>query len=134
MSNDSSLPPNPPQSDFLGSTAPGMIEPDKDARNMALLAHLLGIVSGFIGPLVIWLLKKDQSPYVDDQAKEALNFQITLLFAVLGVIVIAIVTCGAGAVLAFAIPVVQIVFGIIAAMKSNNGEYYRYPLTIRLIK
>src|SRR4051812_11305473 len=53
--------------------------PTPDDKTMAMLAHLLGIVTGFVGPLIIWLVKKDQSPFVDDQGKEALNFQLTLL-------------------------------------------------------
>ena len=58
--------------------------PSIDDRNLAMLAHLLGIVSGFVGALIIWLIKKDQSAYVDEQGKEALNFQITMLIAFVG--------------------------------------------------
>src|SRR5690348_1357609 len=57
--------------------------PDKDAKTMALLCHLLPIFTGFLGPLIIWLVKKDSSPFVDDQGKEALNFQITAFFGYL---------------------------------------------------
>ncbi len=52
-----------------------------DDRNLAMLSHLLGIVSGFVGALIIWSLKKDQSAFVDEQGKEALNFQITVMIA-----------------------------------------------------
>lgn len=134
MSSDNGLPPTPPDNMLGGNAQPGILEPDKEARTMAVLAHLLGIVSGFLGPLIIWLIKKDQYPYVDDQAKEALNFQITIMIAVAGLIVLSFVTCGFGAILFVALPVVEVVFGIIAAMKCNNGEYYRYPITIRLLK
>src|SRR5689334_1430002 len=53
--------------------------PTQDDKTMAMLSHLLGIVLGFVGPLIIWLIKKDQSPFVDDQGKESLNFQIMLV-------------------------------------------------------
>lgn len=101
----------------------------KDEKAMGLLAHLLGII-GVIGPLIIWLIKKDSSPFVEDQAKESLNFQITVL----------IVWAAAG-VLSFAhlgfimplIPIANLVFCIIAAMKANEGIKYRYPFALRLI-
>jgi len=53
----------------------------QEDKTMAMLCHLLGILTAFLGPLIIWLVKKDQSPFVDDQGKEALNFQITLVIA-----------------------------------------------------
>src|SRR2546423_4278523 len=56
--------------------------PDEDSKTMAMLAHLLGIL-GFLGPLIIWLIKKDQSPFVNDQGKEALNFHLTLLIGII---------------------------------------------------
>src|SRR5215213_6480869 len=88
--SDPSLPPGPPPATppvgYAGPMAstgyPGPYtgpEPDKDSKTMAMLAHLLTIFTGFLGPLIIWLMKKDQSPFVDDQGKEALNFQLTLL-------------------------------------------------------
>src|SRR4051794_33293223 len=55
--------------------------PDKDSITMGMLCHLLGIFTSFLGPLIIWLMKKDQSPWVDDQGKESLNFQIVALIA-----------------------------------------------------
>ena len=104
---------------------------DKDARMFGMLAHLLGIFTGFIGPLVIWLIKKDESPFVDDQGKESLNFQITMLIAhmVSGALWCVFV----GAITTPALIVVDIVFCIMGAMKANNGEYYRYPINIRMI-
>lgn len=119
-------------------------------RQWALFAHLGGLIgaavgvgsAGFVVPLVIWLIKKDQSRFVEDQAKEALNFHITLLLvasalAVVGGI-ITLVTFGLGFFLllpaGFALWVYGIAMPIVAAMKSNAGELYRYPLTLRLIK
>ena len=74
--------------------------PDKDACQQAMLAHLLGALLGFLGPLIIWMTKKDDHPFIDDQGKEALNFHLTLLIAyvVTSILytVLAFVTCGIG--------------------------------------
>ncbi len=104
----------------------------KDARNMAVLCHLLAIFTTFIGPLIIWLLKKDEEPFVDNQGKEALNFQITVVLAMLVSTLLSAVCIGIP--LLIAIPIVDIVFCIIAAVKAGNGIAYRYPLSIRLLK
>jgi len=106
--------------------------PGKDERTMAMLCHLLAIVLGFIGPLIIWLIKKDESKFVDDQGKEALNFQLTMLIALVasGLSMCIVI----GFVLFPAVAIFDLVFCIIAAIKANNGEAYRYPLNIRMIK
>lgn len=109
-------------------------EPSKDDRTMAMLAHLLALVLGILGPLIIWLIKKDQSAFVDDQGKEALNFQIAVLIAFAASGAITLVTCGFGFPLAMAIWIANIVFVIIGGLKANEGVAYRYPLTLRLIK
>jgi len=99
---------------------------------MAMLAHLLGIVLSVIGPLIIWLIKKDEHPFVDQQGKEALNFQITLLIGYVIGSVLTVVCIGA-----IILPLVWllgIIFGIIAAMKANEGIAYRYPFAIRIVK
>lgn len=115
--------------------------PDKDERQMAMFAHLsaiaasliTGFILGFLGPLIIWIIKKDDSEFVADQAKEALNFQLTLLILVVLCWGGAIFSCG----LLFFLPglpfVLQLIFGIIAGMKANEGERYRYPINIRMI-
>ena len=108
--------------------------PEKDERNMGMLAHLLGIFTGFLGPLIIWLVKKEDSHFIDAAGKEALNFQITLLFVYIGLGVFSCITLGFGALLFFPIWVVAIVFMIIATVKTSKGELYRYPACIRLIK
>jgi uncharacterized Tic20 family protein len=115
---------------------------EQDERSMAMLCHLLGIVTGFIGPLIIWLIKKDQSRLVDDQGKEALNFHITLLVyslcAVPIVIILALVTCGFGGFLGFfllfGIGIYGTVMQILAGIDANKGVRYRYPATIRIIQ
>ena len=118
-----------------GQPAPaGKSSPDE--KNMAMLAHVLVLFTGFIGPLVIWLLKKDQSDFVDDQGKEALNFGILIAigylvasslsrFSFIGFI---------GFILDAAVFVFALVSIIPAATAASKGERFRYPLCIRLIK
>jgi uncharacterized Tic20 family protein len=106
--------------------------PSTDDRNLAMLAHLLGIVTGFIGALIIWVIKKDQSAFVDEQAKEALNFQITMLIAFVVASVLMVVLIGL--LLMPLLVVANLVLCIIAAVKSSKGEHYRYPFAIRLLK
>lgn len=104
----------------------------QDEKTMALLAHLGGIFFGFIPSLVIWLIKKDSSPFIADQAKEALNFQITLMFGfIISFILIFIVI---GIFLIWALAIANLVLCIVAGIKANGGEEYRYPFAIRLIK
>ena len=101
-----------------------------DERSMALLCHLGGALLGFLVPLIVWLVKKDQSRFVDDQGKEALNFQLTMLILhMIGGVTICL-TFGA---INLAVFVLDIVFGIMAATASNKGEVYRYPLCFRFI-
>jgi uncharacterized protein len=108
--------------------------PTQDERTWGLLAHLSSLIAWliglpFIGPLIVWVIKKDESPFVGDQAKEALNFQIAVLIASL----ICTITC-VGLIILPVIVVGDIVFTVMAAMEANKGVYYRYPYTIRLIK
>ena len=106
--------------------------PDKDSKTMAMLSHLLGILIGFLGPLIIWLMKKDASPFVDDQGKEALNFQLTLL---IGYIIAGATSCIFIGMLIFPVVwIVGLILGIMGAMKANEGTAYRYPVNIRFIK
>jgi hypothetical protein len=106
--------------------------PTADDRTMGMLAHLLGIFTGFVGPLIIWMVKREQSPFVDDQGREALNFQLTMLIGWL--IAGASTAVCIGFLLMPAVLVVAIIFGVIGAMAANKGEAYRYPINIRFIK
>ncbi|MFN5561883.1 MAG: DUF4870 domain-containing protein, partial [Opitutaceae bacterium] len=108
------------------------------ARMWAMLCHLSAL-SGFIipfgsliGPLVVWQIKKNQYPIVDDQGKEALNFQITITLAAIVSAILIVVLVGIA--LLIAVGIASLVFTIIAAIKANNGETYRYPFCLRLIK
>ena len=98
-----------------------------DERLWAMLSQIGAVVIGFIAPLIVLLVQGDKSPFVRAHAVESLNFQITLL--IVG-IPLTIITCGIGAI----IFVVGWVFEIIAGIKANNGEEYRYPVNIRMVK
>ena len=126
----------------------GTIDPQQ--RQWAMFAHLSALLGGmltaawggslgcFIGPLVIWLVKKDTMPFVDDQAKEALNFNITVGIIFLALFLMTIFTLGIGLIITGPLFVIVglswLVFTIIAGIKANEGVAYRYPLTLRLIK
>ena len=97
------------------------------------MAHILAIPLGFLGPLIIWLVKRDTSAFVADQGKEALNFQITVLVGALGSVAITVATCGVGFPLVLAVAVCNIVFCISGALKAKDGVAYRYPICIRLV-
>ena len=129
-------PPPPPPLPPAPESSPGT--PSAEARQWALFAHLsalAGLIIPFgniIGPLIIWQVKKAEFPFVDDQGKEALNFNITAAIAFLVAMALTLVLIGV-----LLLPVVGIgwlVFTIIAAIRANNGETYRYPVTLRLIK
>ncbi|MCP4886759.1 MAG: DUF4870 domain-containing protein [Planctomycetaceae bacterium] len=116
-------------------------EPNADDRNLALIAHLsgaAGIVAGgligFLGPLIIYLMSRERSPYVVGQAKEALNFQITLILAGVVFGLLTAVSCGLLFPLLFVPVALQVVFAIIAAIAVRDGEPYRYPFCIRLLQ
>ena len=104
----------------------------KDDQNLAMLAHLLGIVSGFIGALIIWLIKKDQSTFIDEQGKEALNFQITIMIGYVIAFILTVVVIGA--LLIPVLIIVNLVFCIVAAVAVSEGKNYKYPFALRLLK
>ncbi|GGO66245.1 DUF4870 domain-containing protein [Nonomuraea cavernae] len=105
--------------------------PGSDDTTMAMLAHLLGLLVSWVGPLIIYLMKKDESPYVRDQAAEALNFQITMFigYMVAGLLTIVLI----GLLLLPVVWIVSLIFHIQAAIAANKGENYRYPIAIRLV-
>ncbi|NLW67087.1 MAG: DUF4870 domain-containing protein [Bacteriovoracaceae bacterium] len=119
---------------------------DDKARTWAIISHLsalivlLGIPFGnILGPFIVWLFTKDKYPTVDDQGKEAMNFQIsmTIYFALALFIAIVFTPVLIGILfypVAAAIAIADIVLTVIATVKASNNELYRYPITIRLIK
>lgn len=143
-------PPNPyatPEQPPGGATPPPVgpadREPNKDARMWGMIAHLAGLafllpvlpaIGSIVGPLIVWLIKKEQYPFVDDQGKEALNFQITMF--IYGVVAGLLMFICIGFILLPIVVIADIVFTIIAAIKANDGVRYRYPkgLIFRFIK
>lgn len=140
------------ESDPNAATIPGATAapPTAEERQWAMFAHLSALLGGlltsgwagsigfFIGPLVIWLMKKDTMPFVDDQGKEALNFAITVSLACVALMIMRIMTFGLDALLTnlllMAIGITSLIFVIMAAVKANEGARYRYPVSIRLVK
>ncbi len=118
------------------NTPPAYVAPQplsqSDERLWATLIHVGGIITGFISPLVGYLVLKDRSAFVREHAKTALNFQITLAIAYVVGWVLAFVLIGF--LLIAAVWIVNIVFSIIAAIAANKGEPYKYPLTIQFVK
>lgn len=104
---------------------------------MAMLAHILGI-TGFIGPLVIYLIERDRDPFVRAHAAESLNFQITLIIASMAIVLLSLllmfVFIGFLTIfLIYLIPIIDLIFLVIAAVAASDRKYYRYPLTIRFV-
>ncbi len=102
-----------------------------DDKNIAVLTHLGGIFFCIFPGLIVWLLKKDDSPYLADQAREALNFQITVLLAYLISWVLVFVLIGV--VLLGVVWLANIILSLLAAIAVSKGEDYRYPFALRLI-
>ncbi|MCL1869180.1 MAG: DUF4870 domain-containing protein [Promicromonosporaceae bacterium] len=138
MSNQQQPPAGPPGGGYYAPPPAPMLE--SDARMWASAAHWLPLViwavSGgslsFVAPLVIWLVFRHRSWLVDDQAKEALNFQLTVLIAV--VVGFATIVLIIGAFVLLAALVLSLVFGIQGAVRAYRGEPYRYPVCIRFVR
>ncbi len=127
----------------MNETTSPVVSASAEDRNWALAAHLstfsfffsgIGMV---LGPLIIWLVKRDQSAFVAQHAREALNFNITVALAFVLLLVFTLGTFGIGIVLAWpaalALFIAWIAFPIIAAVRASEGREYRYPFTLRLI-
>ena len=98
--------------------------------HLSALTGLFTVVGSLVGPLIIWQIQKERSAFVDYHGKEAFNITIAIAAAISFVLFLLLI----GIVLIWVVGVVWLVFTIIAAIKANNGEYYRYPLSIRFIK
>jgi len=102
-----------------------------DPKGLAVLAQVLGILTGFLGPLIVYLVNGDKDPFVRHHAAEALNFHLTVLIAEIVSVVLMIVLIGF--LTFFIVWVAAIVLGIQAAIAANRGEWYRYPISIRMV-
>lgn len=112
-------------------------EVSKDARTWGMLCHLSALsvlitgVGILLGPLVVWLLKRNDFPFVDDQGKESLNFQITMAIAFAFCIPLCFI--GVGFLLLPIVGIVDIVLTVTAAIRASDGIAYRYPFALRLV-
>ncbi len=122
--------------------AEAVVEVSRDARTWAMWCHLAGlgwllwwlapVIGGVIGALVVWQVKRDKDAFIDDQGKEALNFQISML--IYWAVSMALIPVCIGGVLVPIVLVLDIVFVIVAVVKAGKGKSYRYPVSIRFIK
>ncbi|MGF7215581.1 hypothetical protein GGR92_001721 [Spirosoma lacussanchae] len=109
-----------------------------DERMWAMLTHLSSLtgfftlVGSLVGPLIVWQVQKEKSAFIDYHGKEAVNFNITMALAAGVAFLLFLILIGF--VLFWVVGTVWLIFTLIAAIKANNGEYYRYPLSIRFIK
>ncbi len=106
--------------------------PTQDEKNIALLCHIGTFFGGIIVPLVVWLLKKDDSEFVAHHAKESLNFQISILIYLVASSILMLVVLGFFMILALL--VISFVFIILATVAASSGKYFTYPLTIRFLR
>ena len=114
---------------FTGYDEEPVIVPTSDERTMAILCHILCLVVWLIAPLVIYLIKKDESPYVAEHAKESLNFQLTI-----AIITIILILSIIGIFFVWLVGIAAAVLIIVATIKASDNKIYRYPFTIRFIK
>jgi uncharacterized Tic20 family protein len=121
------------RADLQERTMTELIEtgPGKDECNLAMLAHLLGIFTGFVGALLLWLTKRNQGGFVADQTREALNFQITIAIALVAGIMLKVILIGM--LLVPVLFVVNFIFCLLAALSASKGHAYRYPFALRLV-
>lgn len=119
------------------SRPPSFPDPEKRIRDWTMFTHLSGLccllsIPSFVGPLVLWLIKKDEMPEVDRAGKEALNFHITM--AIVQIVSIPLAFFVVGFFTLFAAAIIAIVFSIIAGVEANKGHEYSYPLSFKFIK
>jgi len=110
-------------------------------KNLAMVIHLSAFINGvfpIVIPLLIWLLKKDESYFINEHGKSALNFQLTTLIIGLGAVTFGVFTFGLGLIivapLAVVFGIVYIIFIVLATINASNGQLYKYPFSFNLIK
>jgi uncharacterized Tic20 family protein len=118
--------------ELMGQETLPATTPTQDEKTMALLSHILTLVAWFIAPLIIYLLKKDESTFVAEHAKESLNFQITVGIGY--IISFILMTLLIGVLMIAVLGVVALILIIVATIKASEGKIYRYPFNLRLIK
>ena len=117
------------QQTYLGTDMQPDIAPTSDEKTLALLCHVLTFVAPVLAPLIIWLIKKDESAFIAYHAKESLNFQITVVI-VCFLLIISII----GLLVVWLVGIASLILVVIATIKASEGKLYKYPFSIRLIK
>jgi len=105
-----------------------------EEQNFTSLGNILGILIGFISPLIFWLIYRDRSKFLDTNLKSALNFHLTTIIAFIAASILTAVTFGILSILFLVIGVLILIFCILAFVKTRNGENYKYPLSIPFVK
>jgi len=108
--------------------------PSQEERNFAVLAHAGGILTSFLGPLVIWQMKKEQSAYVAEHAKEALNFQVTLVAAYFLALLVYVALGSVAFLLVVPALLLSLGLSIMAVFAATEGKPFKYVINARLIK
>lgn len=117
---------------ILGTEEPALVTPTSEEKTMAVLSHILCIVAGFLAPLIIYLVKKDESAYVTAHAKESLNFQLTMLIAYIVSWILIFVLVGFF--LLFILGIANLVLVVIATIRASENKLYKYPFSIKFVK
>ena len=122
----------------MESSPPAGLQPNHEERQWAMLCHISALlmyataIGGFVAPLIIWLMKRDTMPFVDDQGRETVNFQITIMLALMVAFPFCLIVIGIPIVVGLLL--LHFVTTIIGAIKSSEGVLYRYPFCWRVIR
>jgi len=114
---------------FLGTEQQPLNSPVSEERTLAILCHVLCIVGWILAPIIIYLVKKDESSFVAAHAKESMNFQITVFIVTMALLISVV-----GILLIWLVAPIAMILMIVASIKASEGKLYRYPFTLRLIK
>ena len=127
--------PAAPQNPYVipPTAAPPQFNP-ADERLWSMLIHILSIFFSFLPALIGYLALADRGLFVREHARQALNFQISLAIYSVGVLIVGVITLTIGWVLYLPLGIAALVFMIMAAVAANNGQYYKFPLTITFIR
>ena len=113
-------------------TLPADPIPTQDEKNLGLIMHVLSLVGlSLIGPLIVWLIKKDESAFINIQGRELLNFQLSILIYALICVPLCFILIGIP--MLFVIGIASLILTIIGLVKATEGKIYRFPLTIRML-
>ena len=126
---------------ILGTDEPALTTPTSEERTMAVLSHILCVIGGFLAPLIIYLIKKDESAYIRSHAKESLNFQLTVLLAWIALWSVTMILTFIffffsflGFPLMVLLMIANLVLVIIATIRASENKIYKYPFSIKFVK